>query len=276
MRRKIGWLFALALMLCSCNLFPSDFKIDIPDPIRTQVDVQVNQALVQALNNGISALQQQPSQWNHVLEDTIKNLNQLSTKTIDKASQNTSALIQQALTGVQNLSTTLLGQAQVVGFCSADFVGRRVSQRLKELGHSLFPNKFDAPTFTPVVCATNPPRQVDAGVTRSVTYYGFDFISLGQNQQASRLLGQNQQASRFEAVIAYANNTIIRRLTSISVTSNYQLTVDIQTLDFHTLDASSGPQLRLIWSNKDIPSANGQSALPIILPLPDSDPAKTP
>lgn len=114
--------------------------------------------------------------------------------------------------------------------CTSAIFGQRVGEGLQSLLHRLDPSK-PAPALRPIVCFTSPLVAVEAGRDRTVTYYGYDFTAYAK-------------ASTFRAYVSYDGDALaMADVGHVSVTTSYQLTLDIQAVDFTAMDRAR-PQAR--------------------------------
>ena len=140
------------------------------------------------IDKAINELNRQPAAW----ETTMRN-------TVDALGKERAAALDQ----VSNLLSTALGQSSNLGFCGADFVGRRVSQRMQDILHGLDKTR-PAPTIVPVVCNTSPADRVDAGKTNLVTFYGYDFVEFAKTRS-------------FSASLKYSDGSVANRTSATSL-----------------------------------------------------------
>ena len=117
-----------------------------------------------------------------------------------------------------------------------------------------WPCAGQTPAAKPAGVMTAP---VEAEKTSIATFYGYDF------QDYSKV-------SAFTANVEYDGDVVaMAGVGHVSVATNYQMSVDVQAVDFGGLDRSRGPRLVLRW-NADPVSAysGGAAALPILVPVP--------
>lgn len=231
--------FIAALLLSSC----------VPD------------ASLAILDNAINTLDNMPSKWDATMKDVIDKLDKVDTQTAKNV-----------LADVESTSRKMEGDIQSLGFCSADFVGIRLSQQLQEIRHSFFPNDRPAPVKVPVICNTEP-QVVEPGDTTIIEYYGFDL--------------NDYEAQKFVADLEDESGKVtIPSIGTVSVTSNYLLQVNIQCLGesdpdcakFLNLDPTSRYQLVLKWDSAAAlgGGTGGKSQLPVEFPTPTPVPPPTP
>ncbi len=207
------------------------------------------------IQHAIDELNNQPGAWQGTMTNTIDELGRVGTDTAHKV-----------LADVQSVYNSALGQTQSAAFCGADFIGRRLKQKLQAILHTIDP-KANAPVILPVVCSTNPGDHIEPGKTQQVTYYGYDFLEFSRN-------------GTFSTNLEYAaSGQVVRQSFGfVAIPHNYELTVDIQAVNFSNVDKSKGPQLVLKWGGQSVASEGAQSALPIIFapPTPTRTPTPTP
>ena len=214
--------------------------------------VGVDDLTLQTVQNAIDELGRQPAQWQTTLENTITKLGQVGTQTA-----------KEVLADVRSVYNGALGQTESTLFCSADFVGHRIQQRLQAIRHKINPQAPDV-MIVPVVCSTNPDDHIQVGATQLVTYYGYDFLEFSRTHT-------------FVVDLQYASGQIIaQNFGYVAIPHNYQLTIDIQATQYSNIDRSQGPQLVLKWGGQNVVSEGAQSALPVILPTPIPTPTPTP
>ena len=194
------------------------------------------------LNDGISTIDRQPGAWQGAMEDLIARL---------AGTDN-----QPVLDKVRNMYSSCVGQAENATLCTSDFFGRRAKQGLEDILHSIHPDKYPAPTLEPGVCNTSPSENVDAKYTTMITYYGYDFYKFND-------------IHTFKGSIKYGDGTVADKdFGSVSITSNYQMSLQFQSYDFTNIDAKRGPTVVLRWGTDEVSgdTPQNQSALPLILP----------
>lgn len=156
---------------------------------------------------------------------------------------------------VQSLYSNALGQTQNFTFCAVDFFGARFGDGLRMVLHDVDPARPE-PALAPVVCNTDPPTAIEVGSTRLVTLYGYDFAVFARQHP-------------YTVGVEYKDgSTAMESVGSLSATSNYQIGVDVQAVDFGALDAARGPKLVVQWGADDVIRASGaRTELPILLPV---------
>ena len=194
------------------------------------------------VEQAIGAIQNQPGQWQQVLENTIGQL-----KTVD-------ADIEQR---VNSIVTNAVGQSQSAGLCVSDFFGNRVKEDLQQVVHDIDPKK-PAPTYAPVICETDPSTSITPSTTQLVTYYGYN-------------LNNYNQQSPFKAVLKYNDGqVVVSPFGHVDVVSQYKIEVEFQAADFSALDRTRGPELQLSWQNAAVGGyGQASSTLPVVLPAPE-------
>lgn len=219
-------------------------------PIGVGIEVGVEEKTRQTLDQAIEEIGEAPQNWKEVVKSATDDLRQLSSQASDDASQ----LVSEALASVEATYSRAIGQTESAAFCSADFVGHRVEQRLQQIRAELFGGH--APELVPVVCLVEP-QQIEAGKTTLVSYYGYDFLEFAGRQN-------------FTADLEYSTGEIVRAgFGQVAVTSDYLLQVDIQAVDFSGVEADRGPQLVLKWGAGGALDDQGrQSQLPVLIPRP--------
>jgi hypothetical protein len=191
---------------------------------------------LQVLQNAVNELATQPGKWNTVVQNAINSLGNMTDK-----------VAKDILSEVQTVYNNALGSTGAEFDCQADFIGIRVRQNLEEI-LAKFKNEPYTPVIIPVVCKPVPDF-IKAGETRIIMYYGYDFYKYSQQGQ-------------FTVDIEYGNpKSIVRQnIATVAISTNYQLTVDIQTQNFNNLQYPRGPKLVLKWKNS---SVEGKSELSI-------------
>lgn len=195
--------------------------------------------MVKTLQDAIDVLDKMPSKWESVLEDLLKKLDETTGDMAEKARKEIEHLLKDA----QEFAASTV-------FCSVDYLGTRVKLSLEYLAHKAFPGHFPEPDYIPGICTVDP-DEVDAGITRSVKYIGFDFLKF-------------KEQGKYSAALIYKledDKVINENFGAVAVPTNYVLIVDIQAADFNSIDYSKGPQLVLRWQSKNV---DGQSEVPII------------
>jgi hypothetical protein len=208
------------------------------------------------LQNGINELGSQPSRWQTTMENTIRELGRVGT---------TSA--KEVLADVQSTYNGALGQTESTAFCGADFIGRRLQQRMQAILHK-FDKNAPEPTIVPVICSTNPAVSIDAGPnpprTQVVTYYGYDFLEFSKTQA-------------FAANLQYGSGQVLKpNFGFIRIPHNYELVLDIQAADYTNVDRAQGPAVVLKWGGQNVVGEGAQSALPVLIPTPTPIPVPPP
>lgn len=196
---------------------------------------------VEVLEQGIAAVQAAPGNWQATVSTLVSQLGKEGSALADK---------------VQAVFTHALGQATGASMCGMDFFGHRVADALQTLLHQVNELK-PAPALRPVVCLTDPAVAVEAGKTSIATFYGYDF------QDYSKV-------SAFTANVEYDGDVVaMAGVGHVSVATNYQMSVDVQAVDFGGLDRSRGPRLVLRWKAGPVSAySGGAAALPILVPVP--------
>lgn len=217
--------------------------------VQAGVDTQTRDVIQHA----IDALNSQPGAWQGTFTNTIDELGRVGTETA-----------RNVLAQVQSVYYGALGQSESAAFCGADFVGRRLKQKLQGILHSI-DNTAPAPTILPVICSTNPGDHIEPGATRQVTYYGYDFLQFG-----------GQGVFRTDLEYAATGQVVRQGFGFVAIPHNYELTVDIQAVNFNDVDKNQGPQLVLKWGGQDVAGEGARSALPIIFALAPPTPTPTP
>lgn len=236
LRRVISMLVAAmtTVLVTSCTLF------DVPKPPQGAPDpATLIQETIDAINNA-------PANWR---ENT--------SALIDKLNQSGSEFLKE----VQSLYNDALGQTQNFVYCTVDFFGRRVAEGLADVLHRISPS-HPAPMLTPTVCHTDPSQFVDAGKTKLITYYGYDF-------------NKYNESSPFAVILRYADGQVIsNNFAAVNIVHNYQMNVEFQSYDFSKLDRSRHPSVVLSWTNGPVraDTAGASSSLPVIIPEPPRPP----
>ncbi|MBN2739222.1 MAG: hypothetical protein JXR70_19745 [Spirochaetales bacterium] len=188
------------------------------------------------LQNAINELGAQPGKWNMVIQNAINSLGSMSDQ-----------LAKDILGEVQLVYDNALGNTLVSTFCGVDFIGTRVKQNLEQI-LAKFKNVPYNEVIMPVICNIAP-DYIKVGDTRIIQYYGYE-------------LNKFLQQGQYTVDIEYGNpKSIVRQnVATVAVSTNYQLSVDIQAYNFAFLDYARGPKLVLKWKNN---SVEGKSELSI-------------
>lgn len=216
-------------------------------------EVGLDSATRQVLQNAIDQLGNQPGAWQNTMQNTIDELGRVGTQSA-----------KDALADVQATYNGALGQTEGAVFCGADFVGRRLQQRMRDILHK-FDRNAPAPTIVPVICSTNPGDHIDVGATRLVTYYGYDFLEFSSKHT-------------FTAALQYANGQVVKpNFGFVAIPHNYELTIDLQAVDYTNVDRARGPQLVLKWGEQKVGGEGSQSELAVLFPaIPTPHPTVAP
>jgi len=175
------------------------------------------------------------------------------TTTITQLGQVATQSAKGILADIQSVYNNALGQTGSEAFCTADFIGRRLQQRLQAVAHKFDQSKPDA-AIVPVVCITDPNVQIKAKTDRVITYYGYDFQAF-------------ERTSSFIADLQYASGAIVKHgFGGVAVKNNYQLTISFQAADYSNVDPAQQPQLVLKWDGKQVEREDNQAAIPVIFP----------
>jgi hypothetical protein len=203
---------------------------------------QVGQEAEQIVQQAIDELNRQPSEWSQTMQNTIDNLKKSGSDLLNQ---------------IQDLYNSSIGQAENITFCTADFIGHRVSEQMQKILHKIDSTKPE-PALWPVICHTNPPEKITAGTTTVLVLYGYNLKDFARQ-------------ATYQARLEYANGDVITpNFGHINLVSDYQIEDEFQAADFTNLDRTRGPRLALTWmtSNVRTDGSGVSSALPIILPAP--------
>jgi hypothetical protein len=189
------------------------------------------------VQHAIDAINQAPANWQTELANAEKTATHNG---LDVANQ------------IHDLAVDTIAQAGHAVLCVADFFGQRATELLQHIGHSIVPSRFDEPVLQPWICGTNPSQNVDAGKTKLVSYYGYNLRFFAQQ-------------ANYTARIVYDDNSdaVPSKGLQVDVSTDYQLSVEFQAVDFSSIDRSRHPTLQLDWSARKV---QGSSRLAVILP----------
>ncbi len=112
----------VCMMICSMLLNSCTFGVHV------SAEQQIIDILNTALNNFA------PHNWEQALQGVLDRLNKVGGDLADRVSSDVRSLMDDAVTQVRGLTGALLNSA----FCTVDFVGDRVEQRLKKIAHDFF------------------------------------------------------------------------------------------------------------------------------------------
>lgn len=225
----------LIFLLLAVLILPGCFEVEIGLDKKTRG----------VLESAIDELGQQPYRWESVLNHTINELGDVG-----------SSMAKKILNDVKNVYDSALGDTQAAVMCQTDFFGVRVQQQLRKV-LAKFTEKPFSEVVIPVIC-NSAPNTITAGETKKIEINGFDFLSF-----------KNEGAFLVSVAYGSGNNIIRGGAGFVSVTSNYQLTIDIQGQDFSSLDFTKGPMLVLKWQNGRY---EGSSEITIQKPAPKPTP----
>ena len=200
-----------------------------------KVEAGLDQKTRQLMERLIGELGRQPELWQNTLTTSIRELGDVATKAA-----------KDILSELQTVYTSAVQNTQSASFCSAEYIGIRVKQNVESILHRL-DKSFPKPSVFPVICLVNIDK-ITPGKTQYIKYSGFDFYEFRKD-------------GNFTVDLEHNGRVKLENIGTVSVTTNYQLAVDIQSQTFSDVDYTMGPQLVLKWKNGKI---EGKSQLPII------------
>lgn len=195
---------------------------------------------LQLIDSAVTSLEAAPGNWEAAGNELIDNL----------------AKEQQSILGdVKAMVSDMVGQAGNLTFCLSDYFGNRLGEKLRNLAHTLDPSR-PAPALTPVVCNMSPATHVERA-DELVTFFGYDFRSYSKQHP-------------FKARIEYGDASVFDDdVGAFSVTSNYQVSLAFQDVDFRSLDAHRNPKIVIFWDDAPVAQTSGErTEIPIQLPAP--------
>jgi hypothetical protein len=210
-------------------------------PVGVGVGFRLDGPTRDILQQGLNELQRQPNRWRETMVSIIKQLEQSGTTVSKQVAQE-----------VQSTYNSILGQTGSEFSCRADFVAKRLEQRLQSIAHKYDPEGFPAPDLFPVICSTNPSVSIPIDIN-FISYFGYDFK-------------QFEGINKFQGYLQYEDGTVVRPLGAAQPASNYHLNLDVQSLEvkeaIRGMDRNKKPQIVLKWGEGKI-----QSVLPVEIPV---------
>lgn len=201
------------------------------------------------LGEAIAELGRQPDRWKATMLAVIQQLEKSGTQ-----------LAKNVLAEVRHTYNSMLQQTAEEASCEADFIAKRLQQRLQAIGHAYAPERFPEPTIQPVICSIDPRDPITPDLNE-IVYSGYDLLEF-------------KQRDTFTANLQYADGTVVMAgAGKVAIGTNYMLKVDLQSPQvkdvMRNMDPNHGPQIVLKWGNYQVPDQYGnQSALPIQVPTP--------
>lgn len=214
LNRKNLFIIPLFLLFLFHLLFISGCEIiDIPDIEGMVADL-------------VDVLEGYPDDWEETFENTILQ--------IEESGGNLSEEVAEDLTQVLEETRVMI---QTTIFCSIDFSIDRATERIQEIQYSYWPEKYSPPLYNPVICGTIPEQIIDFNTTYA-RYSGYNFLNY---------------KGKFTANIEYESGFIVRGNLPILPKTDYELTIDLQAVNWGdlNLDPEQSPRLSLHWDEGD-------------------------
>lgn len=196
------------------------------------------------LEAAVIELQQAPTEFKGIMDNLLARMESMQ----GMVTQDAKDVLREAIDGIEHISNNTIARIGVEFRCNAEYAGSRIRYMLEKLKIRIFGGESLEP-LPPYICSVTPDF-VNPLATDIHNFYGFDLGSYNQLD--------------FKALVKYRDGTVVEdNIGSISITSDFQLQVNLTGADLKSLDFSRNPILTLQWNDGD---PEGESSISIEVP----------